>query len=105
MAALPEPLLQGTSINLQSAFTLLLSRMDKMESYTANVTKTNNLLQERITAQEQDKVCLHPDLSEYQGDNLGEEGRPSSAELRPVITEIDLTIGEVVRDQAGAVCW
>ena len=79
--------------------------MDKVESNTANVTKTNNLLQERITAQEQDKVSIHPDLSEYQGDNLGEEGRPSSEELRPVNKEIDLSVGEVVRDQAEAVYW
>ena len=79
--------------------------MDKVESNTANVTKTNNLLQERITAQEQDKVSIHPDLSEYQGDNLGEEGRSSSEELRPVNKEIDLSVGEVVRDQAEAVYW
>ena len=76
--------------------------MDRMESNIANVTKTNNLLHERITAQEQDKVSLHPDSSEYQGDDLGEEVRPSSEELRPVNTEIDLTAGEVVRDQAEA---
>ena len=100
--ALPESSLQGTSIDLQSALTLLLSRMDKMESNIANVTKTNNLLQEKITAQEQDKVSLHPDSSEYQGDDLGEEVRPSSEELRPVNTEIDLNVGEVVRDQAEA---
>ena len=101
-AALPEPSLQGTSIELQSALTLLLRRMDKMESNIANVTKTNNLLHERITAQEQDKVSLHPDSSEYQGDDLGGEVRPSSEELRPVNTEIDLTVGEAVRDQAEA---
>ena len=41
-------MLQGTSID--STLTLLLSKMDKMESNIANVTKTNNLLQERITA-------------------------------------------------------
>ena len=62
-AVLPGSLLQGTSIDLQSALTLLLRRMDKMESNIANVTKTNNLLYERITAQEQDKVSLHPDSS------------------------------------------
>ena len=73
-----------------------------MESNIANFTITNNLLHERITAQEQDKVCLHPDSSEYQGDDLGEEVRPSSEELRPVNTEIDLAVGEVVRDQAEA---
>ena len=101
-AALPESSLQGTSIDLQGALTLLLRRMDKMESNIANVTKTNNLLHERITAQEQDKFSLHPDSSEYQGDDLGEEDRPSSEELHPVNTEIDLTIGEVVRDQAEA---
>ena len=50
-AALPESSLQGTSIDLQSALTLLLSRMDQMESNIASVTKTNNL-HERITAQE-----------------------------------------------------
>ena len=71
MAALPESSLQVTSIDLQSALTLLLDRMDKMESNIANVTKTNNLLREGITAQEQDKVSLHRDSSEYQGDDLG----------------------------------
>ena len=67
-----------------------------MESNIANVTKTNNLLQERINAQEQDKVSLNPDSSEYQGDDLGEDCRPSSEELRPVNTEIDITVGEAV---------
>ena len=76
--------------------------MDKMESNIANVTKTNKILHERITAQEQDKVSLHPDSSDYQEDDLGEKVRPSSEELRPVNTEIDLTVGEVVRDQAEA---
>ena len=33
---------------------------------------------------------------------MGEEVRPSSEELRPVNTEIDLNVGEVVRDQAEA---
>ena len=51
-AVLPEPSLQGTSIDLQSALSFLLSRMDKMESNIANVTETKNLLHERITAQE-----------------------------------------------------
>ena len=99
-AALPESSLQGTNIDLQSALTLLLSRMDKIESNIANVTKTNHFLHERITVQVQDKVSLHPDSSEYQGDDLGEEVNPSSEELRPVNTDIDLTVGEVVRDQA-----
>ena len=94
--AMPESSLQGTSIDLQSAFTLLLSRMDKMESNIAYVTETNNLLQERITAQEQDKVSLHPASAEYQGNDLGEEGRPSTEESRPVNMEIDLTVAEVV---------
>ena len=76
--------------------------MDKKESNTANVTKTNNLLQEIITAQELDKVSLHPNSSEYQGYDLDEEVRPSSEEVRPVNTEINLTIVEVVRDQAEA---
>ena len=40
-AALPEFSWQRTSIDLQSALTLLLSRMDKMESNIANFTKTN----------------------------------------------------------------
>ena len=101
-AALPESSLQGTNIDLQSALTLLLSRMDKIESIIANVTKTNNLPQEKITAQEQHKVSLHPGSSEYLGDSLGEEVRPSPEELRPVSTEIDLTVGEVVRDQEEA---
>ena len=102
---MPESSLQGTSIDLQSALTLLLSRVDKMESTIVDyVTKTNNLLQERIAAQEQDKISLHPDLSEYQGNDLGEEGRSSSEELRSVNMEIDLTVAEVVRDQAEAMC-
>ena len=50
-AAFPESSLQETSIYLQSALTLLLSRIDKMESNIANVTKTNNLLHEKNTAQ------------------------------------------------------
>ena len=33
---------------------------------------------------------------------MGEEVRPSSEELRPFNTEIDLIVGEVVRDQAEA---
>ena len=65
-----------------------------MESNIANVIKTNNLLQERITAQEQDRVSLHPDSSDYQGNDLGEEVRPSSEELRPVNTDTDLTVGD-----------
>ena len=59
--------------------------MDKIESNIASVTKTDSLLQERITTQEKDKVFLHPDSSEYQGDELGEEVRPSSDELLPLI--------------------
>ena len=94
--------MQGTSIDLQSALTLLLIRMNKMESNTVNVIKTNNLLQEKVTAQEQDKVSLHPDSSEYQGDDLGEEVRSSSEELHPVSMEIDLNVVKVVRDQAEA---
>ena len=50
-AALPESSLQGTSIDLQSALTLLLSKMNKMELNIVNVTKTNCLLHEKITAQ------------------------------------------------------
>ena len=73
-----------------------------MESNIANVTKTNNLLHTRIIAQEQDKASLHPDSSEYQGDHLGEEVRPSSKRLHPVNTKTDLTVGEVVRDHAEA---
>ena len=102
-AEFPESSLLGTSIDLQSSLTLLLSRMDKMESNIVNVTKTNNLLQEKITSQEQDKVSLHSDSSEYQGDDLDHEVRPSSEELHPVNTEIDLTAGEIVRDQAEVV--
>ena len=101
--AFPESSLQGTSIDLQSVLTLLLNRMDKMESKIANVTKTNNLFQERITSQEQDRASIHPDLSEYQGDDLGEEVRPSSEELCPVNTEIDLNVGEVGRYSAEAI--
>ena len=76
--------------------------MDKKESNTANVTKTNNLPEEIITAQELDKVSIHPNSSEYQVYDLGEEVRPSSEEVRPVNTEINLTDVEVVWDQAEA---
>ena len=58
-AALPESSLQGTSIDLQSALTLSLSRMDKVKSNIDNVTTDNNLIHERVTAQEQNKVSLH----------------------------------------------
>ena len=63
--ALPEFSSQETSIDLESDLTLLLSRIDRMESNIANVTKTINL-HERITALEQEKVPLHPDSYEYQ---------------------------------------
>ena len=66
--------------------------MDKIELNIANVTKTSNLLHERITAQKQEQVSLRPDSSEYQGDDLGEE-------FRLVNMETDLTVGEVVTDQ------
>ena len=69
-AALPEFSSQGTSIDLQSAFTLFLSITDKIDSNKVTVTKVYNLLYERTTAQEQDKVSLHPDSSEYQGVDL-----------------------------------
>ena len=72
-----------------------------MESNIANVTKTNR--QERMTAQERHKVSLLPDSSEYQGDDLGEEVKPSFEEVRPINTNIDLTVGEVVRDPAEAI--
>ena len=52
--------------------------------------------------QEQDKVSLHPESSEYQDDDWGEKVRSSSEALRHVNAEIDLTVGEVVRDQAEA---
>ena len=97
-AVLSESSSQGTSIDLLNALTLLLSRMDTMESNIA-VTKTNNL-QAGIILQEQDKVPLHPDSSEYQRVNLGEVVRSSSKELRPVNKEIHLTVGKEVRDQA-----
>ena len=57
--ALPESSLQGTSIDLQSALTLSLSRMDKVKSNIGNVTTDNNLIHERVTVQEQNKVSLH----------------------------------------------
>ena len=65
-------LLPGTSIDLQSALTLLVRGMDKMESIIASATKTDKP-HERITSQEQDKVSLHSDSLEHQGDYLGEE--------------------------------
>ena len=67
--------------------------MDKMEPNIVNVTKTNNLLHDRITAQEQDKVVFHSGSSEHQGADLGEKVRPSPEELRSV---------KVVRDQTEA---
>ena len=73
-----------------------------MEANIVNATDSHNLLHEIMTAQEQDKVSLHPDSSEYQGDDLGEEVRSSSEELHPVSMEIDLNVVEVVRDQAEA---
>ena len=50
----------------------------------------------------QDKVSLHSDSSKYWGNDLGEEVRPSSEELCPVNTEIDLTVDEVDRDHIEA---
>ena len=50
-AALPESSSQGASTDLQSAFNLLLNRMDKIESNISSVTRTNNLLHERTTVQ------------------------------------------------------
>ena len=79
--------------------------------------KTNNLLQKKITAQEQDKVFLYPNSSEYQGDDLGEEVRPSSGHLsshspsqgvktahltsskRKLDDENDLNVGNEIIDQ------
>ena len=46
-ATLPDSSSQGTIIDLQSALTLLLSKMEKMESNIDNVIKTNNLLHEK----------------------------------------------------------
>ena len=63
-AKLPESSSQGTSIDLQSTLTLLLSRMDTMNSNIVHVTKTTTLLHERIVAKEQDKVSVYPNSSE-----------------------------------------
>ena len=65
----------------------------------AIVTKTNNIFRERITDQEQDKVSLDPVSLEYQRYDLGEQARPLPDELHLVNTEIDLTVGETVRDE------
>ena len=46
--------------------------MDKMKSNIASATKTDKP-HERITSLEQDKVSLHSDSLEHQGDYLGEE--------------------------------
>ena len=54
--------------------------MYNMESNIANVTKANNLY--KRTAQEQDKISLQSNSSEYQVDDLVEEVNPSSEELR-----------------------
>ena len=61
-AALSESSSEGTSIDLQSALIVLLSRMDKMDLNTGNVTKTNNLLHARISVQEQDKLSLYLEI-------------------------------------------
>ena len=65
MAGVPESSLKAINIDLQSARTLILSRMDKMKSNRANIFKTNNLLHERITTQVQDKVSLHSGFSSF----------------------------------------
>ena len=67
------------SVDLKSAFIFLLGEIDKIESNTANVTKTNKLFHEEITVQEQDKVSLHTNLGDL-GDDVGEEFRSSSEE-------------------------
>lgn len=54
--------------------------MYNMESNIANVTKANNL--HKRTAQEQDKIPLQSNSSEYQVDDLVEEVSPPSEELR-----------------------
>lgn len=99
-AALPQSSSPGTSIDLKSAFTLLLSRIDETEPIIANATKTNNLLHEIITAQEQDKLSLPHDLSEHQGYDLGEHVRRLFDNLRLVNMDIDFTVDEVVKYQA-----
>ena len=76
--------------------------MDQIESNIAVSLKLITFFRKESLPQEKDKVFLHPDSSEYQGDELCEEVRPSSEELHPVNTEIDLTVGEIVRDQAEA---
>ena len=48
------------------------------------------------------KESLPRSTIRYQENDLGKEVRLSSEELRPINTEIDLAIGEVVRDQAEA---
>ena len=66
-------------VDLKSAFIFLLSEIDKIESNTANVTKTNKLFHEKITVQEQDKVSLHTNLGDL-GDEVGEEFKSSCEE-------------------------
>ena len=60
LTALPETSLQGTSIDLQSALTLLLSKMDKIESNIADDTKTKNLLQEESLPRSRIKFLFTP---------------------------------------------
>ena len=48
------------------------------------------------------KESLPRSTIRYQGNDLGKKVRLSSEELRPINTEIDLAVGEVVKDQAEA---
>ena len=49
------------------------------------------------------KESLPRSTIRYQGNDLGKEVRLSSEELRPVNTETNLAVGEVVKDQAEAI--
>ena len=74
--------------------------MGQTEPIIANATKTNNLLCESITAEEQDKVSLHHDLSEHQGYDLGKKVRRLFDKFLPVNMDIDLTVYEAGKYQA-----
>ena len=77
----PQSVSQTSANNLQDILVRLVDRLDKMEASVANVSSANLLLQERLTAQEQDRISLHPSASEFSGELAGGEYQPSVEEL------------------------
>ena len=72
--------------------------MYKMVSNIVNAANTYYLLHERITPQEQAKVFLYPNSSEYQGEDVDGEVRALSEELRHINLEMYLILGKLVRN-------